>query len=187
MASELMEQLVMRYFGEVDKELDYSVLGDGHVVVRLPSAAAGTINVVITAQEIPAAGGIFHVATLGITQFPESQTRRALDICNAVSQRRPGKFTVGEDGYVNYCLDWPVSYSAELGDFGLVLALVLDSVEKYYPVFMASRWGNLSVDEALERGRVESMERGKKENPENAAMSDDEIGRLLEDVDLGDN
>lgn len=175
MATELLERMVIRYFDEFS--VDYQVLANRAVKLVLPSkAAAGGMEVVIADQEISGAG-LFAVMTR-ITKFTESQAPRALDMCNAVNRGAVGKFTIDEDGEVIYCLNWPVTDSAEPKDVRLMLTFLAHMVDRYYPPFMAIRWGKVTVKDALEEFIQEEI-------------SDDErhrrlVRRWLEGMGLGD-
>ena len=176
MATELLERMVIGHFDEFS--VDYRVLADHAVKLALPSRtmAGGSMEVLITDEEVSGAG-LFSVMVL-IAEFPESQMRRALDISNAVSRISAGKFTVAEDGTVTYCLNWPVADSAEPEDTRLMLSFAAQMVDRHYPAFMAVRWGNATVEEALAGSQDKS--------PEDGGMSDDELRRLLEGLGLED-
>ena len=140
MATELMERMVIRRFDEI--ALDYSVLRDDIVVVELPSEAAGTIQVVISDQEETMGVDMLNAVVLGIVKFPESQMRRALDLCNALNLRPIGKFIVDNEGLVSYWLDWPVPKSAEPEDVSLMLWLLVGTIDARYSDIMEARWGS---------------------------------------------
>ena len=177
MTTELLERMVIGHFNEFS--VDYRGLADDAVKLALPSRtmAGGSMEVLITDEEVSGAG-LFSVMVL-IAEFPKDQMRRALDISNAVSRISAGKFTVSEDGTVAYCLDWPLVDRSEPEDTRLMLSFAAQMVDRHYPAFMAVRWGNATVEEAL----AVSQDKTSADD----VMSDDELRRLLEGLGLEDD
>ncbi len=85
-----------------------------------------------------------------VARFPENRAAYALTMCNKINRLAVGKFAVDEDGDVIYTLECPISHSAQPDDVWRMLTFVRTNVSKFYPVIMAVRWTDATVEQALE-------------------------------------
>lgn len=175
MATELIDELVIPHLEE--EGVDYEMAGDDTVLVGITAATAGSLTVHIKDREINGADMLTSVV-FSLAEFPEDRRLDALELCNELNQRSVGKFFVVETGGVAHNLDWHVADRSNREEVRILLSFARAAIDLMYPTIMLMRWGNATMEQV-----VESLE-NYGESAGSPALSDDEILKLLGDLDL---
>lgn len=174
MATELLEEMVLPHLAEAS--VDCAVLGDDCVQVAFPTKSAGTLNVLIIDRDLKGLDILTVIVDIP-AQFAADLMLNGLTLCNELGSRALGKFLIAEES-VRYGFEWPVVDRSNMEQVRLMLSVAVNAVDKFYPAIMAARWGGATVEQALA-----AAESGGGESADPPALSDDELRRLLGDLD----
>lgn len=116
-----------------------------------------------------------------ITDFPQERMGAAAALCNQLNSLALGKFFFSKDN-VGYALDWVVIDGSDPEHVRMMLSVAAREIGKFYPAIMSVRWGNVSVERALE-----SLESDGGESDDPPALSDDELRDLIGDLGDGED
>ncbi len=166
MATELLKRTVIRYFDEQD--IKYTVSGNDVVQTTLPTPE-GVVRFWIIDHEFPKP--LLEIRAPDFVRFPSTEEVNATSMCNKLNGKSVGKFVIDDYRDVSYLLDCPVNENTTPDDFERLMLLAMSSFAKFYPIIMAVRWANATVEQAEQR-----QQGGEPGVPE---MSGDEIMRLL--------
>jgi hypothetical protein len=135
MLSPELETLVKPVFEEAD--LSYQVHSDGQAITITMNSRRSSYRFVINYQE---KAELLIVACWNITHFALKDMATATQLANSLNRIRPGKFTVDEEGALDYVYEISVTERTTPDDFADVFDRAVNVVEGSFETIMRTRW-----------------------------------------------
>ena len=147
MATELLQRTVLPHLEEYS--LRHTLLDDSIIQVWLRHEEA-CFEVFTIDHEI-SDHPLLQIRFRDFVRFLDTQEAYAIDMCNKLNVRVPGKFVLDGDGDLSYQLDCPAGKNSGPDDFKGMMVLALSSLMQAFPIVMMVRWANASVEQAIKR------------------------------------
>ena len=163
-ANGLLEKYAIKYFEK--RGLHFSIYREDVAEVALKTKSAGAVHIIVIGHENESsdrnAVSIFEFRVQSIAEFPGDRRASALATSNRINDQSIGHFLVDESGGMEYRLMWVVTPNAWWQDFGQMVEVVANDVDRFYGAIMAERFGIRIEDE------------------DDDILTDDDIRRLLD-------
>lgn len=145
----LLENYGIKYFEK--RGLQFVIYREDVVEVALKTKSAGAVHIVVIGYENKSpdrnAVSLFEFRVQSITEFPGDRRASALATSNRINGQSIGHFLVDENGGLNYRLMWPITPNAWWQDFGQMVEVAANDVDRFYGAIMAARFGIRIEDE----------------------------------------
>jgi hypothetical protein len=135
MASGTLEHLVIPVFEEAD--LTYHFHSDGQAITITMNSRRSSYRFVINYQE---KAELLIVACWNITRFDLKDMATAIQLANSLNRIRPGKFTIDEEGALDFIYEISVTERTTPDDFADVFDRAVNIVDGSFETIMKTRW-----------------------------------------------
>jgi hypothetical protein len=160
--SPALETLVKPFFEEND--FSYETSSNGNAISAMFKTPDYNLRFAVSDYTVL---GILSVECWDITRF-EPRDSTATQLANDLNCKYPGKFTIDNNGSLDYTFELCVTEHTVPADFAVVFQRTAAIVDKSYPTIMKARWAPKPRNGSAKR---------KRQDP---SKNDADIARLIE-------